>query len=135
MSKKKGGEGEKERKKEGGKQKTKQNKNKTKTKKKKKNKQKAHRPYSSLDLTDPNFAFGGIFFTILLESLKKSAVLILSKIFWFGLNFCEHNLKVTILFTIHNNGGWLHIPWDPREYSKGRPISPSPCDLQQNTES
>ena len=42
--------------------KTKQkNKNKNKTKKKKKNMQKTHRPYSSLNLTDPNFAFGRIF--------------------------------------------------------------------------
>ena len=36
------------------------NKNKQ-TNKKKKTTQKTHRPYSSLDLTDPNFAFGSIF--------------------------------------------------------------------------
>ena len=83
MSKKKVEErGKKKEKKGRGKTK---NKNKTKQTKKKKqtNKKhaKTHRPYNSLDLTDPNFAFGRIFFTKLLESLKKPAVLILSKIF------------------------------------------------------
>ena len=66
------------------KQKQNKNKNKNKTKNKQQqqqNTQKTHRPYSSLDLTDPNFAFGRIFFTILLESLKNQPFLILSKIF------------------------------------------------------
>ena len=58
--------GKKKEKKEGeNKKKKKQNKNKTKQNKTKQNKknttQKTHRPYSSLDLTDPNFAFGRIF--------------------------------------------------------------------------
>ena len=48
--------------------KEKQTKKKQKQKQKQKTTQKTHRPYSSLDLTDPNFAFRRIFFTILLES-------------------------------------------------------------------
>ena len=54
----------------------KETKNKTKNKNKNKIKktQKTHRPYSSLDLTDPNFAFGRIFFYNSARIIKKSAV-------------------------------------------------------------
>ena len=51
----------KKKRKKGGK---KRKKKKEKKKKKKPTTQKTHRPYSSLDLTDPNFAFGRIFLQV-----------------------------------------------------------------------
>ena len=51
--------------------------------KQKHTKQKTHRPYSSLDLTDPNFAFGRIFFTILLESKISRSDFEQNLLIWF----------------------------------------------------
>ena len=45
--------------------------------------QKTHRPYSSLDLTYPNFAFGRIFFTILLESKISRSDFEQNLLIWF----------------------------------------------------
>ena len=70
--KKKRKKGKKERKKKRRKKKQKQ--------KQKNTTQKTHRPYSSLDLTDPNFHLGEFFYNFA-RIIKKSAVLILSKIF------------------------------------------------------
>ena len=112
MSKKKKKK-KKKKEKKGGEERKKERKNKQTNKQTKNTTQKTHRPYSSLDLTDPNFAFGRIFFTILLESLKNQPFWFWAKSFdlvWISVNITWKSQYCLLFTTMGDDYICLGIP-------------------------